>query len=113
MQSIAHRKKIIKSKDIKGWLLMLLPLLLFGFFVWYPMIHNIVLAFSNVDASLSPTGFAGLSNFTRLFNDDQFWFALRNTFMYAFYSILIGFLVPIIIALLLSEIINFRGFFRV
>ena len=92
---------------------MLLPLSLFGFFVWYPMVHNVILAFSTVDGTFTITGFAGFDNFIHVFNDDVFMTALGNTFMYAFYSLLIGFFVPILVALLLSEIVHLKGFFRV
>lgn len=91
---------------------MLLPLVLFSFFVWYPMIFNVVLAFSYTDANLRIIGFAGFDHFRYLFTYSEFTTALLNTLIYAGFSILIGFLIPIAVALLLSEVVHFKGFFR-
>ncbi|MCL2255887.1 MAG: sugar ABC transporter permease [Firmicutes bacterium] len=113
MEIIQKRKRIkFKKKDLVGWLLMLVPLILFGFFVWYPMIHNVILSFSET-RGFSIVGFAGFDNFRYIFTSPDFGAAVGNTFLYVLYSLAIGFIIPLFIALLLSEVINFKGFFRV
>jgi putative aldouronate transport system permease protein len=50
----------------------------------------------------------GLENFVRFFRDPYCLRILRNTFLLAFYSLLVGFPPPIILALLLNEMRNER-----
>lgn len=108
-----HRKrnwKAVLKRNLLGWAFMIVPLLLFLFFVWYPMGRNIVLAFQD---GYDNAKFVGFDNFKEIFADSTFLSALSNTFKYIGYSLLIGYLVPVIIGFLLSEVIHAKGFFRV
>ncbi len=103
--------KSVLKRNLLGWAFMIVPLLLFVFFVWYPMGRNIVLAFQSPD--LENPVFVGFQNFKDVFEDPTFLSALKNTFLYILYSLLIGYLVPVILGFLLSEVIHAKGFFRV
>ena len=108
-----QNKDIIKSKikrNILGWLIMLIPIVLFIFFVWYPILFNIVLSFFNNEKF---EHFVGFNNYVAIFKDEVFICALKNTFLYIFWSLIIGFLAPIIIGFLLSECVHAKGFARV
>ena len=48
----------------------------------------------------------GFEHFETLFNNDQFLRALRNTIMISLYSLLFGFPVPILLALMFNEVLN-------
>lgn len=102
--------KVIIQKNLGAWLIMLPCLLLFAFFVWLPMLKNFVLSFYN-DYSFSE--FVGFKNYIAIFNDDSFLIAVKNTFIYIAWSLVIGFLVPMLIGFLLSECFHAKGFFRV
>lgn len=102
--------KAVLKKNLLAWLIMLPSLALFAFFVWIPLFKNVLLSFFN-DYSFSE--FVCLKNYSALFNDVSFVAALKNTFLYIFWSLLIGFLVPMVIGFLLSEVIHAKGFFRV
>lgn len=102
--------KAVLKKNLLAWLIMLPSLALFAFFVWIPLFKNVLLSFFN-DYSFSE--FVGLKNYSALFNDVSFVAALKNTFLYIFWSLLIGFLVPMVIGFLLSEVIHAKAFFRV
>ncbi|MBP5217053.1 MAG: sugar ABC transporter permease [Bacilli bacterium] len=91
-------------------MILLIPLLLFTFFVWYPIGFNLVLSFFNNEKFES---FVGFQNYAAIFQDQDFLDALRNTFLYIFWSLIIGFLVPIIMGFLLSEAFHAKGFFRI
>lgn len=111
----AGKKKgiaVIIKKNIGGWLIMLPSVLLFAFFVWIPLVQNVLLSFYET-VGFEKKAFVWFDNYIRVFQDPIFMKALTNTFMYAFWSILIGFLVPMILGLLLSEIVHGRGFFRI
>jgi multiple sugar transport system permease protein len=57
--------------------------------------------------------FVGFKNYIRVFKHPDFLPALRNTFSYTFWSLVIGFLVPIVLALFISEIRRGRSLFKV
>lgn len=98
------------KKNLIAWAIMLPSLLLFTFFVWYPLVKNVIISFyDNYDMA----HFVGVDNYQTVFKDDFFRSALLNTFKYILWSIIIGFFIPMIIGFLLSEIIHLRGFFRV
>ena len=102
-------KPIIK-RNLTAWLIMLPSLLLFLFFVWLPIGKNIIVSFfSNYDFK----GFVGFQNYKDIFADYSFLAALKNTFIYILWSIVIGYLVPVIIGFLLSEAFHAKGFFRI
>ena len=90
--------------------MLLPPILLFVFFVWYPITFNIILSFFKDNTFKE---FVWFNNYVLIFKDPKFISALKNTFMYIFWSLIIGFLVPLIIGLLLSEVVHAKGVFRV
>ncbi len=109
--SLAYKAKRLFKRNWSGWLLMLPGLLLFLFFVWAPLAENVLLSFSETKGFES-VGFNNFENYVRVFHDPMFTKALVNTFKYIFWSIIIGFLVPIVLGLLLSEAVHFKPFFR-
>lgn len=102
--------KIIKQ-DGTAWLLMIPSLILFVFFVWQPLIEGVILSFFKTKG-FDIVAFNGLGNYRDIFQDPAFIMALGNTFKYLFWSLLLGYFVPIIIALILNEIIHMSGLFR-
>ncbi len=106
------QKKIkFKKQDFFGWLVMLPTLILFAFFIWEPLFENIRLSlFSTV--RYQTQDFVGLSNYTRVLRNPDFIAALRNTFSYTIWSLVIGFLVPIILGILISETVHGKALFR-
>jgi len=52
----------------------------------------------------------GFKHFTDFFNNPYFWDIIKNTFVISFFSLIIGFPIPIILALALNEIRP--GFFK-
>ena len=108
-----QKSQVIKAKikrNLLGWILVIPSILLFVFFVWYPVTFNVVLSFFK-DPSFNE--FVFFKNYHDIFNDPKFIGALTNTFLYIFWSLIIGFLVPLIIGFLLSEVVHAKGFFRV
>lgn len=90
---------------------MLPSLVLFAFYIWIPLFQNISLSFYKT-VGTKKIEFVGLDQYKILFQSTDFLKALGNTFEYTIWSLIIGFLLPIIIALLLNEIVHFRGLFR-
>ena len=98
---------------IKDWRLyvMLVPMLLvFLFWRYFPMYE--LLGCFKVSDSVIPVNdqlFSGFSYFKRLLVggdslSQNFWMAMRNTFLLSFYGLCFGFPMPIIIALFFNEV---------
>lgn len=107
-------EKIIKLKktDIVGWLIMAPSLILFGFYLWGPLVESIRLSLYTSKGMILEK-FVWFDNYIVVFKHPDFGAAVRNTFYYTIWSLLIGFLIPVITAIILNEIIHFKGFFRV
>lgn len=86
--------------------LIVLPVIMYFIIFHYKPMYGIVIAFQRFRASAGIAGspFIGLDNFSRFFQDIYFWRVLRNTFAISFLSILFGFPMPILLALLLNEV---------
>ncbi|ABX43670.1 carbohydrate ABC transporter permease [Lachnoclostridium phytofermentans] len=101
-----------KKKDFLGWMIMLPSIILFAFFVWEPLIESVRLSLYTAKG-IHTEDFVGFDNYLRVLRHPDFMDALKNTFVYIGWSLVIGFAVPIIIALLITETIHFRSLFRV
>jgi len=87
-------------------------LLCFALFSWYPAIRAIQLAFQRTNGPDSDTEWVGFENFTTVFGDPEFAAAWRNTFYFTGLALVIGFVVPFLLALLINELRHARAFFR-
>lgn len=90
------------------YLLMLFPAILVVFLFSYLPIYGVLIAFQDFmpgDKILSDTTiWVGFQNFTRFFNDVQFWPLMKNTFMLCIIGFVIGFPLPILISLSLNAV---------
>lgn len=99
-------------RSIPGWLLILPALLLVYFIIVRPQVLSIYYSFCEMKG-FKVTGFAGFDNYIRVISDSLFWKLLGNTLMYTFWSIIIGYFIPIVLAIALNEMVHFRQGFRV
>lgn len=106
-----NQKKKWKKRDLVGWLVMLPTLILFVFYVWQPLLENIRLSLYET-VRYETKEFVGLRNYVRVLQNPDFLAAFQNTFSYTFWSLAIGFLVPIVLAILISETVHLKGLFR-
>ena len=109
MTANINKNKLMKNMG--GWLIMLPSIALFIFFVWQPLLSNISLSFYDT-IGFTKEEFVGLSKYREVFADEVFMKAFVNTIKYTIWSIILGFGIPIILALLISEIVHFKSFFR-
>lgn len=82
-----------------------------SFYVWEPLIENIRLSLYTA-VRYETKDFVGLANYVRVLKNPDFMAAFKNTFSYTFWSLIIGFLVPIVLGILISETVHMKGFFR-
>lgn len=94
-------------------LVLLLPLLLaFGYFGWFPIGRAVVMSFQQTNLVTDPT-WVGLANFRQVLGDPLFWKAFRNTGYFTLLALVFGYPVPLVLAVLLSELRKARGLFSV
>jgi multiple sugar transport system permease protein len=81
--------------------------------VWsyYPLFKGLQIAFQDYRI-VTGAKFVGLDNFISVFTQPVFYKALINSFVYVGLTILIGFFLPIFLALVLNEIPRGKVFFR-
>ncbi len=113
-QTEKNRWKSIGLTVLKDWRLyvMLLPMILVYVLWRYLPMTELLGAFKDYDTpgangDSSLMNWYGLNNFLDIFvgtNAKLFWPAFRNTFIIAFYNLLFGFPMPIILALFFNEV---------
>lgn len=107
----ATRRARLK-RDIGSWLIMLPGLVLFGFFVWEPLLQSVSLSLYETQG-IRTIRFVGLENFRQVIIHPDFWPAVRNTVSYTLWSLVIGFLIPIVLAIAINELFRGKSIFRV
>ncbi|WP_051235833.1 carbohydrate ABC transporter permease [Paenibacillus pinihumi] len=85
---------------------------IFILFLWMPIIKGFVYSFYQVDFVKGNT-FVGLDNYKAALEDPVLLKAIGNTLYYVGLGLLIGFVVPIFFAIMISELRKFQGFVRV
>jgi multiple sugar transport system permease protein len=100
------------KQNISGWIIMAPSLILFAFFVWEPLLASIRLSLYSTKG-MRTIAFLGFKNYIDVFKHPDFFPAVRNTFSYTIWSLIIGFLVPILIAIIINEMVYARSLFRV
>jgi multiple sugar transport system permease protein len=109
--SILKRSRLYGAKNVSGWLIMLPPLILFAFFVWIPLLESVRLSLYRATGTRL-IKFMGLRNYSYVFKHPDFFPALRNTFSYTLWSLVIGFLVPIVLAIVINELRLSKSFVK-
>jgi len=97
--------------DLKSWLIMLPGIALFIFFVWGPLLQSIRMSMYKT-RNIELVEFIGFENYVRVISRDDFTQALLNTLSYTFWSLLLGFLIPIFLAILIGETVRGKGLIR-
>ncbi|MBN1902664.1 sugar ABC transporter permease, partial [Candidatus Sumerlaeota bacterium] len=87
------RNKI--RRVVLAYLFLAPTLILLGAFLFFPMIRAFYLSFWDYSPLSPDNRFVGLANYSRLFQDSEFWTSLKNSFLYLM-------VVPVIIALSLG-----------
>ncbi len=91
-------------------LLFLLPLLLiFGAFSWYPIVRLVLISFQHTNEVV--TTWVGFQNFSEVWHDPLFPIAVRNTIEFALLALIFGYPIPLVAAVLMSEVRKRRGLY--
>lgn len=107
METAKHRRN---RKMYRTFYFMMLPgLLYFAVFRYLPM-FGLVIAFKDYDIfkGIWASRWVGLKNFEELFHSSDFQNVLTNTLKISFAKIIIGFPIPVALAILLNEMKSVR-----
>ena len=93
------------------WMFLLPAIVSIALWSYWPLIRGAVMAFQDYRIVGAGT-WEGLDNFIRVASDPGFWKAWGRTLQYVAITLALGFVSPIVLALLLSEIPRGKVFFR-
>ena len=100
--------KDLKARFLRYWplYLFILPSFIFVAIFNYGPMYGVQIAFRQFNPGLGITNspWVGLMHFRNFFGSFFFQRVLRNTFILSFYSMIVGFPIPIIFALMLNEL---------
>ena len=110
----------LKSKEMKkniktikrNWILylFLIPMVIYFIIFSYVPIYGIQIAFQDykIGEMFGQSEWVGFKHFIRFFNSNWFGTVMKNTITISLLSLVLGFPLPIILALLLNEVKNIR-----
>lgn len=108
-----------RRRGLGGWLrgdgphtlVFLLPLLfVFILFSWKPIVDAAVMAFQKTNL-ITPAVWVGFDNFAKVLSDPLLGTAVVNTLYFAVLALLLGYPVPLVVAVLMSEVRRGRGLY--
>ncbi len=110
-------KKTMKRKshfrnDLDAWILFLPSVIVLYLMIWRPTVLGGVWSFFKMNA-YTPGDFCGFDNFKKVITHTQFLPTLWNTVKYVLWSLVLGYLPPVIIAVIVNEMVHFKSGFRV
>jgi len=97
--------------DLAAWLVMLPGLVLFAFFIWEPIVQALRLSLYEANG-MRIVRFVGLDNYRSVMLQPDFWPAVRNTFLYLLWSLIIGYLLPMVLAIFIHESVRGKSLYR-
>ena len=103
--------KVVFKRNISGWLLLVPSVLLFILLVWRPIVIGIEYSFFKLQG-FTRVEFVGLKNYIDVITDTNFIQTLWNTVQYVLWSLIIGFPLPFLCAIMLNEMIHGKEFIK-
>ncbi|MEU3655256.1 sugar ABC transporter permease [Streptomyces sp. NPDC032161] len=90
-----------------------LPMVLcFAYFSWWPIVQSVRLSFEQTNL-IGPATWVGLDNFRHVLEDPLLWTAVENTALFAVLALVIGFPLPLFLAVLIAELRRGGTLFRI
>ncbi|MEI0739734.1 sugar ABC transporter permease [Paenibacillus sp. JTLBN-2024] len=108
----SSKRRGVFKKHFWGYMFLLPAVVIFILFLWVPIAKGALYSFYEIDFVNGNT-FVGLDNYVRVFHDPDVWTAIKNTLYYMLLTVIIGFWVPIVASIAISELRRFQGFARI
>ena len=107
-------EEVVGKEKIKfNWIYIWIVPALITIVMWkyYPLIRGAFMAFQDYKIA-GGSEWVGIDNFIMIFGNKNFYFTMIRTVYYVGLTIVIGFVVPIFLAVLLTEVPRYKYFFR-
>lgn len=102
----------VAKKYVWGIVFVLPAIAAFALFLYMPIIKGIVYSFYSIDF-VKGNQFVGWANYQKILNDPVVGIAIKNSLYYMFLGVVLGFWVPCVFAIAISELRRFQGFVRI
>ncbi len=100
------------NRHFRAWMFLVMAVGSVLLWSYIPLVRGLVMGFQDYKI-LGNSKFVGLKNFVSVFSNSDFYIFLWQTIIYVSLSIILGFLMPIFLAILLTEIPKGKVTFRV
>lgn len=97
------RPWFLRRENLSATVIALPMILIFLYFCWGPIIRGLVMSFQRTNFVSDPS-WVGLDNFTYVLSDPLLPTAVGNTLVYGALCLVIGFPIPVILAVAMSEL---------
>jgi multiple sugar transport system permease protein len=102
---------LARVRGSAGTVVFLLPMLLFfGLFSWWPIVRSFIMSVQQTNL-VTPATFVGLDNFRAVLDDPLLATAVQNTLWFALLALVFGYPVPLIMAVVMSDVRRARGLY--
>ncbi len=108
--TVSKRRQCFWS-TFNAWILLIPAVIILYLMIWRPSVMGMVWSLFKMKG-YTPAEFAGFTNYTRVLSSSDFAKVMWNTVQYVFWSFVIGFAPPIIIAFILNELMHLRSTLR-
>ena len=109
--SVSRSASVSRSVSLTPWIFLAPAVLSILVWSYYPLLRGAVMAFQDYRI-VGSSEWIGLDNFIRVATDPGFWAAWGRTLEYVGITLVLGFLSPILLAIMLCEIPRGKVFFR-
>lgn len=99
------------KKQAGAWVLLIPVLIVMYLMVWRPTVTGFVWSLFKMKG-YTPQEFIGLKNYINVVTNTEFIPILKNTIKYVLWSLLVGFVPPVFIAIMVNEMVHFKKGFR-
>jgi len=99
----------VRSGGLSTLLFALPMLFVFTIFSWLPIVRSLIMSFEKTN--LITSTWVGLDNYTAVLRDPLLSTAVLNTAYFAVLALILGFPIPIIMAVLMSEVKRGKGIY--
>lgn len=106
-EQLRARHHRLSQKDKAGYLMLLPSLIIFVFFVFFPVIYSAFMSLHDWSLSSQVTPFIGFLNYLNILKDDEFWNSLKNTLIYTVGVVSGGLILSLLLAVALNA--NIKG----
>ena len=96
-----------KKSFVTSWLFAVPAIILMYLFIWRPTVMGFVWSLFKMKG-YTPKSFIGMKNYVEVMKDTQFIPLFINTLKYVLWSLVVGFLPPVLLAIIVNEMVHFK-----